>query len=331
MLSLISKTAIVIPTKDRVVWCHRILSYYSRLNYDGYVVFADSSSLKNYNYLDSIICQFPNLNILHFNTYKYGVHHSIEIAMKELPKSIIYVVQSGDDDFYDVNGILKCALYLQNNPSYKSAFGKALSIGFIEYNNKLKIKWVRKYWQGKDFSDADKLIRLESLLTHYINLEFAVRSKDFAIKQISYINKIIGDLEFGMSTNAELASNIATILGGKSKFLKTNFLFRGDHVARPNRKQADFLNSWLFGEKLYHLENFLTKIISANMKKRDQKKSSQLSQYLLSLHITRASYRKMYLLNNRNNFVGYRYRLVRYCEGTVAKFMVKRSLWLYLN
>jgi len=331
MLNLISKTAIIIPTKDRVDWCHKILSYYDRSNYGGYIVFADSSSLVHYGNLGSIIADFRNLNILHVNTHKHGIHKSIEIAMKELPKEVLYVVQSGDDDFFDVDGVLKCVLYLQNNPSFKSVFGKAISIGFVDCNNMLKIKWVRKYWQGKDFSDNNKLIRLENLLTNYINLEFAVKKKNFAVKQISYMNKIIGELEFDMSTNAELASNISTILGGKSKFLKTNYLFRGDHAARPNNRQVDYLYNWLFSEKLSNLQNFLIKIILNNVKSFDQNKSTKFSKYLLSLHISRVSYRKMYLSTNRNNPVGYYYRFIRYCEGTILKFIAKPSLRLFIN
>jgi glycosyltransferase domain-containing protein len=230
----LGNVAIIIPSKNRINYCLAQIRYYKKYNFSGILVIVDSSSKSNFIKLqnESNRLNFANLKLFHNS--KLSAHEAIEFGLRQVEKKCQYFVFSGDDDFFVVNGIYRAAHFLDRNPDFIGVVGKGITTKHIGLDNSIKIGWVRTYWKPRDISNEDRLIRVKQVSRSYINLEFAVkRIASFIDLQIQ-LNKVFGKVEFNKSTDLEICSTLACALSGKIKYLRTKFLIRGDHDARPN-------------------------------------------------------------------------------------------------
>lgn len=228
------RVAIIIPSKNRIDYCISQIRYYKKNNFDGLLVIVDSSSKSNFSKLEkeSKKLNFTNLKLLHNSLL--STHQAIEFGLKQVENECQYYVVSGDDDFFVPNGIYKAASFLDLNSNFLGIIGKAITTKHIKLQNGLSIGWVRTYWKPRSFSNEDRLTRVNQVSRHYINLEFAVKRISSFKDQQTQLSQVFGNVEFNESTDLEICTTLAIALTGKIKFVRTKYLIRGDHDARPN-------------------------------------------------------------------------------------------------
>lgn len=226
--------AVIIPSKNRINYCVAQIRYYKRFNYSGVLVIVDSSSKSEYIKLEKEAKElnYPNLRLFHDSTL--STHEAIEFGLRQVKNECVYYVFSGDDDFFVVNGIYKAAHFLDHNPDFIGVVGKAITAKHISLENRIGIGWVRTYWNPRDIMDENALTRVRRVSKRYINLEFAVKRISVSMHLQTQLSKVFGKTEFKHSTDLEICSTLAIALIGKIKYLRTKFLVRGDHNARPN-------------------------------------------------------------------------------------------------
>jgi len=226
--------AVIIPSKNRINYCVAQIRYYKRFNYGGVLVIVDSSSKTNYIKLEKEAkkLNYPNLKLFHDSML--SVHEAIEFGLKQVKSECEYYVFSGDDDFFVVNGIYKAAIFLDRNPDFIGVVGKAITTKHISLDNRIRVGWVRTYWNPMDIADDSALNRVKKVSRRYVNLEFAVKRISACIGNQTQLIKVFGKVEFKDSTDLEFCSTLSIALTGKIKYLRTKFLVRGDHDARPN-------------------------------------------------------------------------------------------------
>ena len=103
--------AIIVPTMNRPMYTIRLLEYYKKFKFTGTIHIGDSSNEVNKNILfDKINFFKESLKI----EYQYLPNHNIEITQKKLTEKVKekFVVFSGDDDFFLLNSLEQCALFL---------------------------------------------------------------------------------------------------------------------------------------------------------------------------------------------------------------------------
>jgi len=237
--------AVIIPSKNRINYCVAQIRYYKRFNYGGVLVIVDSSSKSNYLKLEKEAKElnYPNLRLFHDSTL--STHEAIEFGLRQVKNECVYYVFSGDDDFFVVNGIYKAAHFLDRNPDFIGVVGKGITTKHISLDNRIRVGWVRTYWNPRDIADDNALNRVRQISRRYINLEFAVKRQSACIDHQTQLNKVFGKVDFRDSTDLEICSTLSISLTGKIKYLRTKFLVRGDHDARPNllSKPATALSS----------------------------------------------------------------------------------------
>lgn len=226
--------AVIIPSKNRLDYCLAQIKYYKKYNYDGLLVIVDSSSKLNFAKLkkEAEKLNFANLKLFHNSSL--SVHEAIEFGLEQVKNDCKYYVFSGDDDFFVVNGLYKAARFLDLNPDFMGVVGKGIVTQHINSKDWIGIGWVRTYWKPKNISSENRLNRVRQVSRNYINLEFAVKRISNFINHQSQLNQVFGKVEFNKSTDLEICSTLAIALSGKIKYLRTCFLIRGDHIARPN-------------------------------------------------------------------------------------------------
>ena len=226
--------AVIIPSKNRLDYCLAQIRYYKKYNYDGLLVIVDSSSKFNFTKLEKEAEKLNFTNLKLFHNSLLSTHEAIEFGLKQVENDCKYYVFSGDDDFFVVNGIYKAARFLDLNPDFMGVVGKGIVIKHISLENGIGMGWVRTYWKPKDISNENRLNRVKQVSRNYINLEFAIKRISTFVDHQTQLNKVFGHVEFNKSTDLEICSTLAIALSGKIKYLRTSFLIRGDHSARPN-------------------------------------------------------------------------------------------------
>ena len=173
-------------------------------------------------------------NVKLFHKPLLTTHQAISFGVKQIKDTCNYFVFSGDDDFFVVSGIEKAERFLDSHPDFIGVVGKGITARHILLENGIRIGWVRTYWKPRSISDMNNLKRVRAISKNYLNLEFAVKRVSFCIDDLSLMNQVFGSVKFNNSTDLEICSTLSIALAGRVKYLKTRFLIRGDHDARPN-------------------------------------------------------------------------------------------------
>jgi glycosyltransferase domain-containing protein len=263
---VLDQISIVIPTLDRPEWCIRLINYYAKSNFSGYLIFCDSSSTGNYRKLNKYVKASKNNKIVHLKLAGVTLHKALEHGIAIASKKTSFFTQSGDDDFFDLLGLVKCAEYLISNQEYFSCVGEGFIIKYHEKGNKFKFKWVIKYWNPRQIKDISPNDRIFNILANYYNLEFSLRRTEGVIKGYKEMNKFLGNLSFQQSTIAEICSVMNIAFAGKSHFINTPYLFRGEHSNRPNAIKNLYPNSiYIFENRIQTYERYQI-ILNKNLK-----------------------------------------------------------------
>jgi glycosyltransferase domain-containing protein len=230
----LQSVAIIIPSKNRLNYCLAQIKYYNKANFRGTLVIVDSSSKSSFLELQKNTQKINQINVKLFHKPLLSTHQAISFGLKQIKDTCNYFVFSGDDDFFVVDGIDKAERFLDSHPDFIGVVGKGIIAKHIRLENEIRIGWVRTYWKPRNISDMNSLKRVRAISKDYLNLEFAVKRVSVCIDDLSLMNQVFGTVRFNNSTDLEICSTLSVALAGRVKYLRTRFLIRGDHSARPN-------------------------------------------------------------------------------------------------
>jgi glycosyltransferase domain-containing protein len=230
----LQSVAIIIPSKNRLNYCLAQIKYYNKANFRGTLVIVDSSSKSSFLELQKNTQKINLINVKLFHKPLLSTHQAISFGLKQIKDTCNYFVFSGDDDFFVVDGIDKAERFLDSHPDFIGVVGKGIIAKHIRLENEIRIGWVRTYWKPRNISDMNNLKRVRAISKDYLNLEFAVKRVSVCIDDLSLMNQVFGTVKFNNSTDLEICSTLSVALAGRVKYLRTRFLIRGDHSARPN-------------------------------------------------------------------------------------------------
>lgn len=253
--------AIIIPSKNRPNYCLAQIKYYNAVNFLGRLVIIDSSSNSSFLELQEKIQKNNLINFELYNEPSLSTHQAIVFGLNKVKDTCSYFVFSGDDDYFVVDGIDKATRFLDAHPDFIGAVGKGVVAKHEPVGNSIRIGWVRTYWKPRNITDLDHLNRIRAISKNYLNLEFAVKRVSACIDNLTLMNQIYGAVKFDESTDLEICSTLSVALAGKIKFLRTRFLIRGDHDARPNLlKKYDEIH--LTGKRKNNFVKYLSAVLN---------------------------------------------------------------------
>ena len=189
---------IIIPTFNRPHFIKRALEYYASLQYEGFLFIGDSSE-------DSIAAR-NQANILKYSKRLHIVYRHFPkpakgtgvpdewivrdsegnigyrdggIVLAELGATAPtpYVAFSGDDDFLVPNSLVKCALFLERNPSYSAAHGLRLHFALEPDSNFRRIVRTR-YVPEHLLESADPGERWTGYMRYAYSTQFYVHRRE---------------------------------------------------------------------------------------------------------------------------------------------------------
>ena len=163
---------IVIPTLNRSRFIARQLFYYASVGGRVKVYIADSSESEHVDYLREAIRRIGNrLRIVHLKVPGANANEAMVAALRVVEQP--YAVYAGDDDFLVPRSIEKCALFLQSNPNYATAHGRAVMVGLETRGMKDRVRWANSYRQ-RPVECEDGAERLTDFLKEYFT-QFSVQ------------------------------------------------------------------------------------------------------------------------------------------------------------
>lgn len=127
--------SIIIPTKNRLIYLKKLVNYYESENFQGKLIIPDSSDKDNFIETKFFLNKKKNLDINHF------FFEGNEVAARENvchQLTTKYVAQSGDDDYYCVNGLKKIIEFLDFNKDYSSVSGYGYVVEYDVKKNAVK-------------------------------------------------------------------------------------------------------------------------------------------------------------------------------------------------
>jgi len=288
----LQSTAIIIPSKNRLNYCLAQIKYYSEANFSGTLVIVDSSSKSKFSELQKNAKKIGLINLKLYNRPLLSTHQAIAFGLKQIRNSCDYFVFSGDDDFFVVDGIEKAARFLDSHHDFVGVVGKAIIAKHINYEDEIRIGRVWTYWRPKDISDGNNLTRVRAISNNYLNLEFAVKRVSACIDSLNLLNQIFGKVKFEDSTDLEICSTFSIAFAGKIKYLRTPFLIRGDHNARPNliKKSKEAFPT---GKRKHHFALYMATVLNQHVKCPESCGGDLINEYFIKTNRKKQKNKKM--------------------------------------
>lgn len=211
--------SIIIPTKNRFIYLKKLVNYYESENFQGKLIIVDSSDKDNFIETKSFLNK-KNLKITH------SFFKGNEIAAKEnfcRQVKTKYIAQSGDDDYYCVNGLKKIIEFLDCNKDYNSISGYGY---VVSYDVKLNVvNGVSKY--SSEYSEKNLPLERIQEMTMTGNVS------DYVVCRTDLYKKIYKYLCYEKDLNLyllryywEWGFKLYKFLFGKSRELNIFFLVR---------------------------------------------------------------------------------------------------------
>ena len=231
--------AILVPTKNRPDFILRMLSYYNLTNSSHPILIGDASDLTTSKKIRDIINEFKNLEVKYFHWENVGCNQTIYRLTNEASKNYDYAAQQGDDDFFIPSSLSKCALFLSNNPDYRTAQGRAAYIRLDRPGAFGRIEYAGQQWGSREYKQDKSTQRFLTLFKNYSAYDFCTHRTNEYLQDSDYYFKI-EDIILG-----EIFRSYMFAIRGKSKFidcLYSVFHFHTQHHVSQNPVK------WIFQE-----------------------------------------------------------------------------------
>jgi glycosyltransferase domain-containing protein len=232
------KVAILIPTMNRSDFVIRQLKYYSSLSSPHPVYIGDASNREHCERIKEAIEKLKDQIAIHYFEWpEYNDRQTMNRLGDVATES--YCAYNGDDDFLIPNSLSKCAEFLERNPDYRTAQGKALIFELKETGPFGMLNFVSQYRSNNNAEEDTGVDRILNFGKNYWVPEPSVHRRNEFVEDSSNAAKI-QDRSFG-----ELLRCFTIITKGKSKFIDCLQLVRQVHDGR------DLYNNfeWLTGPK----------------------------------------------------------------------------------
>ena len=120
-----SAVAILIPTRNRSGFVERLVKYYASVKSPHTLYIGDASESFHIEQTKKIVSRYSHdISVVHFSWPGLSAHETMIGLAEESRES--YCAFVGDDDFLVSDSLTKCAIFLDSNPSFRTAQGKAL-------------------------------------------------------------------------------------------------------------------------------------------------------------------------------------------------------------
>lgn len=232
------KVSILVPTKNRSAFISRLLAYYASFNNTHPIYIGDGSDEDEKKIIQSVIEQYAGkLQIYYFYFPELNDRQTFT-KLAELSKET-YCAFVGDDDYLIPSSLSKCADFLSNNASYRTAQGKAVLFTLNESGAYGTLKGSHVYWDRKEIEFETAVERVNYFSRNYWVPQFSVhRREEFLADSVEYCH--VTDKSFG-----EILHCFTFACNGKSKFIDCLYLVRQGHNARY---VLPGILDWLTGE-----------------------------------------------------------------------------------
>jgi glycosyltransferase domain-containing protein len=137
-VSMDKSLTLVIATKNRPQNLAAVLKYYESTKFVYRILIADESDLKFKKLNLETLKSVTNLHIKYYDSGFKGIFDSYLFLLANVDSD--YVINSGDDDFFNIQTINKCIDFLSTHPEYVSAGG--ISIRILGLWDKKKNKYT---------------------------------------------------------------------------------------------------------------------------------------------------------------------------------------------
>ena len=250
------KVAILICTRDRPDFMIRAFNYYTKLNSPHPIYVADSSNDKNVEVLKTVIEKVKNKLTVNYSWYPPGPDNHGSLLKQVTEK---YACVISDDDYQIPNSLSKCAQFLENNPDYAAAGGRAVSFRLKEggpYGELQRLAYYPRY-----------SIESETARQRVIDFMKAFYSISFFVNRVDNMRKT-WELKLNMSSSMnELVYYNHCIIPGKSKLIDCLSLVRQIH---NQRYLPSSTFDWMASRNFCDDYSFFKKNISEAIAKKDK-------------------------------------------------------------
>ena len=225
MKSLENKSAIVIPTLNRLEFVFRQLNFYQVCTYKISIYIGISDPILKYEYFKLKIKEENfNFPIKLYHIPELNAAQAIQFLVKNVEEK--FVAFCGDDDFLIPNSIIQCENILLNDPTISIVQGKSILISHKEDKKFGKVDSISNYINYTINSNEKSYKRIENFSFNYFTPQFSLHRTNEFLLNLSGID-LMEDRQF-----TELLSNYADLAIGKSHTINSLYLVRTVHNER---------------------------------------------------------------------------------------------------
>lgn len=225
MKSIENKSAIVIPTINRLEFVFRQLNFYQDCNSKIAIYIGISDPIYKYEYfklkIKEVNYKFP-IKIYHIP--ELNAAQAIQYLVKNVEEK--FVAFCGDDDFLIPNSIIECENILLSEPTISIVQGKSLQFAHKDNKKFGKVDSISNYINYIDNSDEKSFERIKNFSYNYFTPQFSLhRTNEFFLNMSGM--ESMEDRQF-----TEILSNYADLARGKSYTINSLYLVRTVHDER---------------------------------------------------------------------------------------------------
>ncbi len=214
--------SIVIPTYNRPHFLARLLQYYRSVGFAHPVVVADSSSPSESDANRRCIAALQGELDVRHEVFLSSTYFHVKNAQALATVDTEYVVFCADKDFLVPRGIEQCAHYLEANPDYSVAHGRAAKIQSVEASSGLSHRRILSWSYAQRTIDWDEAgIRLQDHLQNYTTTFYSVHRRLELMRNIQLGADNTTDVRFG-----ELLPSCLSVIQGKVRCLDVLYMVR---------------------------------------------------------------------------------------------------------
>lgn len=236
-----SSCGILIPSLGRQQFLRRTIEYYARFDVPLFLCIGDSTE-SPMDISDIKVLATSSLRLRYYHLAGYNDRQAIAFLSYRLEEADVpYVAFQGDDDFFVPTTLLECARFLDSNPSYTTAQGRAKAITLNQPGPFGRVLHLADYWGTPCLHQDNRLHRLSSLYEKYYCLQFSVhRISDFVYASKYF--EATPDRNWG-----EILHSSSFALQGKSAFIDALYLVRHIHPWINHESQPRWISDISFG------------------------------------------------------------------------------------
>ena len=261
------KVAILIPTINRLEFLIRTIEYYVSIN-SPHPIYIGDASIKSHE--EKVLIAAKNsVKVYYFHWEGEGDRRTLQRLAEEANKinNTEFCAYHGDDDFFVPQSLSLCAEFLQDNPLFATAQGRAITIRLKQDGPYGDLADLCIYWNKKELNAETSLERLREISSNYFTPMFSVHRIIELIEDYSNGLETVKDRGLG-----EYINSLSIAMRGKSKFIDCFYLARGIHNDNFNNLKDKTKFQWITEKGWHQSYSALVESLSLVLSKNDNLK-----------------------------------------------------------